>query len=93
MTNEKHLFLSFTLPFLLGGTYFAVIAIMQLRQLPSEINGSLDYVYAITLAYQDMGIACGIAGLLVSNICRKLTKYLPEMAPGIAKIRGKNKGE
>lgn len=72
LTNEKKLLLYFLVPYLLGGTYFAVSAFMYLKQLPSELNGSLDYFYAITLAYQDMGIACGIGGLVVFDLMMKI---------------------
>jgi hypothetical protein len=86
LTNERTKVISFFLPFLLGGAYFSMVAVTQLRQLPSEICGSLDYLYAITLAFQDMGLACGIGGLLTVSICEKL-------APAFAKVRCKAKRE
>jgi len=74
------------LPFFLGGAYFTMVAVTQLRQLPSEICGSLDYMYAITLAFQDMGLACGIGGLLVLAIFKKIV-------PIFVKVKGKNNRE
>lgn len=86
MTNERTRVVSFFLPFLIGGAYFAMVAVTQLRQLPSEICGSLDYMYAITLAFLDMGTTCGITGLLLLSIYEKLM-------PSFAKVRGKVKRE
>lgn len=83
LTNEKKLLLYFLVPYLIGGTYFAVLAVITLKQLPSILNGSLDYFYGITLAYLDMGISCGIGGLLIFNLGSKLTEVFS------TKIRGK----
>jgi len=86
LTNERTKIVAFFAPFLIGGAYFALVAVTQLRQLPSEICGSLDYLYAITLAFLDMGTTSGIAGLLVLSIYEKLV-------PVFAKVRGKSKRE
>jgi len=86
LTNERTKVISFFLPFLIGGTYFSMVAVTHLRQLPSEICGSIDYMYAITLAFQDMGLTCGISGLLALSIYEKL-------APAFAKVRCKAKRE
>ncbi len=67
-----------------------MVAVTQLRQLPSEICGSLDYLYAIYLAFLDMGLACGIGGLFVLTIWEKI---VPVFAPVFAKVRGKIKRE
>lgn len=86
MTNERTKVTSFLLPFLIGGLYFSIVAVTQLRQLPSEICGPCDYMYAVVLAFQDMGLACGISGLLVVTICEKLV-------PALAKVKCKAKRE
>lgn len=69
---DRTVLLTFLIPFLAGGAWFAVLAINYLNTLPKIIVGVYDRAYAIVLAFSDMGLAFGIAGVTILCFFRQV---------------------
>ncbi len=69
---DKTLVLTFLIPFLAGGIWFAVLATNYLNGLPKIIVSVYDRAYALTLAFSDMGLAFGIAAVTILCFFRQI---------------------
>lgn len=63
---------TFLIPLLCGGIVFSILANNYLNTLPKMIVTPYDRLYAIFLAFVDMGLACGIAALTILCFVRQV---------------------
>lgn len=69
-------FLTFAIPFLIGGIWFSFIGLAYLDTLPAQIVGPYDRIYVVFVAFIDMGIAFGIASFTTLCFFRQMRALL-----------------
>lgn len=69
-------FLSFVIPFILGGIWFSYIGLTFVDTLPREIVSIYDRMYVVVVAFVDMGFAFGVVGFTILSFIRQMRRLL-----------------
>lgn len=72
-------FLSFVIPFVVGGIWFSYIGLTFVDTLPSEIVSIYDRMYVVVVAFVDMGFAFGVVGFTILSFIRQMRSLLGRM--------------
>ncbi|MBK9144898.1 MAG: hypothetical protein IPM23_20595 [Candidatus Melainabacteria bacterium] len=69
----RKIFLAVFIPaFTIAGLYFSSLAFAHIDSLPARLHLPWDYAYAVVVAFSDMGVAAGVASLVVASVILKL---------------------
>lgn len=72
MLTRKTFLVVFIPAFTIAGLYFSCLAFAHIDSLPARLHLPWDYAYAVVVAFGDMGVATGLACLLVASVILKL---------------------
>jgi hypothetical protein len=69
---SKTMLLTFFISFFAGGIWFSIVAINYLNSLPSIIVSLYDRIYAVYLAFLDMGLAFAVGAVAILCFSRQV---------------------